>query len=140
MKVSIITPDKTLFEGEAISAVLPAIDGEVGILPRHARLISRLGHGVARIEEQAGAPLKRVAIYGGFLKVQDDVVTVLASGAAARGAETPDQARKAVQDAEEQLKTLAGAKDTAPSALNDAREKLARAKAYLQLVDAGPAA
>lgn len=140
MKVSIVTPDKTLFEGEAVSAVLPAIDGEVGILPRHARLISRLGHGVARIEEKAGAPQKRVAIYGGFLKVQDDVVTVLAGGAAVRGAETPDQARKAVQDAEEQLKTLAAAKDAPPSALNDAREKLARAKAYLQLVNAGPAA
>lgn len=136
MRVSIVTPDKTYFEGEAASVVVPAIDGEVGILPRHAPLISRLGHGVARIEERAGAPPTRVAIYGGFLKVQDDVVTVLAGGAAAKGDETADQARQKVQQAQERVQTLANAPDTAPSALAEAQEQLSRARAYLQLLSA----
>lgn len=136
MRVSIVTPDKTYYEGEAASVVLPAIDGEVGILPRHAPLISRLGHGVARIEERAGAPPTRVAIYGGFLKVQDDAVTVLAGGAAAKGSESPEQARQAVQQAQERLEGLRGKPDTPPSALADAQEQLARARAYLQLQSA----
>lgn len=136
MRVSIVTPDKTYFEGEAASVVLPAIDGEVGILPRHAPLISRLGHGVARIEERAGAPPTRVAIYGGFLKVQDDVVTVLAGGAASKGGDTQDQARQAMQKAQERLQALAGAADTSPSALAEAQEQLSRARAYLQLLSA----
>lgn len=134
MRVSIVTPDRTFFEGEAASAVLPAIDGEVGILPRHAPLISRLGHGVARIEEREGAPPTRVAIYGGFLKVQDDQVTVLASGAATKGNETPEQARAAMTAAQQTLEALRQKSDASKSELAEAEEKLSRARAYLQLV------
>ena len=37
LKVSVISPEATLFEGEAASVTAPAFDGEVGILPQHAR-------------------------------------------------------------------------------------------------------
>lgn len=134
MHVSIVTPDRTFFDGEAASAVLPAIDGEVGVLPRHAPLISRLGHGVARIEEKPGAPPTKVAIYGGFLKVQDDQVTVLASGAATKGSETADQARAAVTAAQQKLEAVRAKPDAPKSELAEAEEKLARARAYLQLM------
>ena len=49
MRVTVVTPDQSYFDGEARSITLQAVDGEIGILPRHAPLIARLGHGIARI-------------------------------------------------------------------------------------------
>ncbi|HZU99945.1 MAG TPA: ATP synthase F1 subunit epsilon [Planctomycetota bacterium] len=77
----VVTPDKTYFEGEAEHVVVPAWDGELAVYTKHAPLIARLGHGVLRVHPAAGGAPVRIAIYGGFLKVQDDDVTVLASGA-----------------------------------------------------------
>ena len=53
LKVSVISPEATLFEGEAPSVVAPAFDGEVGILPSHAPMVTTLGEGVLRIGDGA---------------------------------------------------------------------------------------
>lgn len=73
LKVSVISPEATLFEGEAPSVVAPAFDGEVGILPMHAPMVTTLGKGVLRIGD-GGA---RFEVEGGFLQVVDDVVRVV---------------------------------------------------------------
>ena len=73
LKVSDISPEATLFEGEAPSVTAPAFDGEVGILPMHAPMVTTLGAGVLRIGD-AGA---RFNVEGGFLQVVDDVVRVV---------------------------------------------------------------
>lgn len=77
----VVTPDKTYFEGEAEHVVVPAWDGELAIYPKHAALIARLGHGVLRAHPKGGGAPVKIALYGGFLKVQNDQLTVLASGA-----------------------------------------------------------
>ena len=79
LKIQVVTPDKTHFEGEATKLVVPAWDGELGILPKHAPLIARLGHGPLRVTAPSGQHVT-LAVYGGFLKVQDDDVIVLAAG------------------------------------------------------------
>lgn len=73
LKVSVISPEATLFEGEAPSVTAPAFDGEVGILPQHAPMVTVLGTGILRI----GDGTARFAVEGGFLQVVDDVVRVV---------------------------------------------------------------
>jgi F-type H+-transporting ATPase subunit epsilon len=78
LKVSVISPEATLFEGEAPSVTAPAFDGEVGILPSHAPMVTTLGKGVLRI----GDDVARFEVEGGFLQVVDDVVRVVTERAA----------------------------------------------------------
>ncbi len=73
LKISVISPEATLFEGEAPSVTAPAFDGEVGILPRHAPMVTTLGRGVLRI----GDGTARFQVEGGFLQVVDDIVRVV---------------------------------------------------------------
>lgn len=73
LKVSVISPEETLFEGEAASVTAPAFDGEVGILPSHAPMVTTLGAGVLRI----GANDARFQVEGGFMQVVDDMVRVV---------------------------------------------------------------
>ncbi len=73
LKISVISPEATLFEGEASSVTAPAFDGEVGILPSHAPMVTTLGTGVLRIGNDA----QRFQVEGGFLQVVDDVVRVV---------------------------------------------------------------
>ena len=73
LKVSVISPEATLFEGEAPSVVAPAFDGEVGILPKHAPMVTTLGAGVLKV----GDGNARFQVEGGFLQVVDDVVRVV---------------------------------------------------------------
>lgn len=77
LKVSVISPEATLFEGEAPSVTAPAFDGEVGILPMHAPMVTVLGSGVLRIGDGAS-----FTVEGGFLQVVDDVVRVVTEKAA----------------------------------------------------------
>jgi F-type H+-transporting ATPase subunit epsilon len=78
LKVSVISPEATLFEGEASSVTAPAFDGEVGILPAHAPMVTTLGKGVLRVGD-AGTSF---SVEGGFLQVVDNVVRVVTEKAA----------------------------------------------------------
>jgi F-type H+-transporting ATPase subunit epsilon len=75
LKVSVISPEKTLFEGSVESVVAPAFDGEVGILPGHAPMMTLLGKGTLRLGPDGTAG--RFHVEGGFLQVVDDAVRVV---------------------------------------------------------------
>jgi F-type H+-transporting ATPase subunit epsilon len=80
LKVSVISPESVLFEGEVDSVVAPAYDGEVGILTGHAPLMALLGDGELRL---GGASGRKFTVSGGFMQVLNDhvrVVTEKASG------------------------------------------------------------
>jgi len=79
MRVSLISAERSVFEGEADSVVAPAYDGLVGILPRHAAFMTLLGNGIVRISSSGGD--KRVQVAGGFLQVARDVVRIVAGSA-----------------------------------------------------------
>ena len=81
LTVSVISPEKVLFEGEAESVVAPAFDGEVGILDGHAPMMTLLGRGELRLGSGAGE--RRFAVAGGFLQVADDHVRVVTESASA---------------------------------------------------------
>jgi len=75
MSVAVISPERTIFEGEADLVVAPAWDGEVGILRGHAPMMVLLGSGDLRVRLEGQE--QRFYVSGGFLQVIDDVVTVL---------------------------------------------------------------
>ena len=76
LHVRVVSPVKTVYEGEASSVVAPAWDGKVGILPRHAPMITLLGAGVLSIDLVGGGS-RAIHVAGGALQVLDDEVTVL---------------------------------------------------------------
>ena len=80
LKVSVISPEAVLFEGETDSVVAPAYDGEIGILTGHAPLMALLGNGELRLGSSAGA---RFTVSGGFMQVLNDDVRVVTEKAAA---------------------------------------------------------
>lgn len=84
LKVSVISPERVLFEGAARSVVAPAFDGELGILPMHAPLMTLLGKGTLRVETAEGE--RRFGVDGGFLQVVDDQVRVVTERAEVRTA------------------------------------------------------
>jgi len=72
LKVSVISPEAVLYQGETDSVVAPAFDGEVGILTGHAPMMTLLGKGVLRL---GGG--QRFNVDGGFLQVVDNAVRVV---------------------------------------------------------------
>ena len=80
MKVSVISPEKTIYEGDADSVVVPAWDGQLGVMRGHAPMLVLLGEGEMRVT--TGGAEQRFRISGGFMQVADDVVTVLSEHAA----------------------------------------------------------
>jgi F-type H+-transporting ATPase subunit epsilon len=76
MQVLVISPERTVFQGEAESLVAPTYDGEVGILPRHAPFMTLLGTGTLSI--RAGGATRRFRVQGGFLQVVSHTVRIVA--------------------------------------------------------------
>ncbi len=79
MHVTVISPERALFDGEADAVVAPAFDGLVGILPRHAPFLTLLGSGTLRVKQGGTSSAFRVA--GGFLQVLGNRVRVVADRA-----------------------------------------------------------
>ena len=89
LHVEVVTADRELYNGEASMVNAPGIEGQLGILPRHAALLTVLKAGELRI--RLGDQEEPLFVAGGFLEVSDNKVTVLAD--AAEHAEEIDQAR-----------------------------------------------
>jgi F-type H+-transporting ATPase subunit epsilon len=81
LHVSVLSPEQTVYEGDADQVVAPAYDGELGILRGHAPLMALLGTGRLRIT--SGGTTSVFTVDGGFLQVVGNVVTVLAEHAEA---------------------------------------------------------
>ena len=103
LKVSVVSAEGSIFEGEAKFVALPGEGGELGILPRHTPLITRIRPGAVRIEKLDGEE-EFVFVAGGILEVQPGKVTVLAD-TAIRGKDLDEaKAVEAKKLAEEAMK------------------------------------
>jgi F-type H+-transporting ATPase subunit epsilon len=76
MRVTVISPEAAVFDGEADAVIVPAFDGELGILPNHAPLMTTLGTGVLTV--RVGDVATRFRVQGGFLQVVQNSVRILA--------------------------------------------------------------
>ncbi|MCA8959721.1 MAG: ATP synthase F1 subunit epsilon [Planctomycetes bacterium] len=77
----VLTPEGPIYSGPADMVVAPAADGEIGILPRHAPLITALGKGTLKLK--TGGTTTKWIVEGGFLEVLENKVSVLAEKAEA---------------------------------------------------------
>ena len=110
--VDVVSAEESIFSGEAKFVALPGENGELGILPRHTPLITRIRPGSVRIEMADGSE-EFVFVAGGILEIQPDCVTVL-SDTAVRGKDLDDEkAASAKAAAEEALKNAKGELDLA---------------------------
>ena len=79
--VDVVSAEESIFSGEAKFVALPGENGELGILPHHTPLITRIKPGAVRIERADNSEEEFVFVAGGILEVQPDRVTVLADTA-----------------------------------------------------------
>ena len=101
--VDVVSAEASIFSGEAKFVALPGEAGELGVLPKHTPLITRIRPGAVRIEKADGGE-EFVFVAGGILEVQPGVVTVLAD-TAIRGKDLDEaKATEAKQRAEEALR------------------------------------
>ncbi len=82
LKVSVISPEAVLFEGETDAVVAPAYDGEIGILTGHAPLMALLGNGKLRLGGGGG---QSFTVSGGFMQVLNNDVRVVTEKATPAG-------------------------------------------------------
>src|ERR1700759_1611270 len=79
--VDVVSAEEQIFSGEASFVALPGENGELGIMPRHTPLITRIKPGAVRIKRAGDGAEEFVFVAGGILEVQPDRVTVLADTA-----------------------------------------------------------
>jgi F-type H+-transporting ATPase subunit epsilon len=79
IRCEIVSQDRTVFTGDVDIVVLPGAGGEMGILPKHAPVLTTLKYGVIKVRKAGKEDIFTVA--GGVAEVQPDIVTVLADAA-----------------------------------------------------------
>lgn len=128
LHVEVVTAERELYNGEADSVNAPGSEGRLGILPRHAALLTTLKPGELSIK--LGGAEEPLFVSGGFLEVSDNSVTVLAD--TAEHAEEIDQAR-AEQARRRAQERLAQAESDTERA--DLQGQLERAMARLRVAE-----
>ena len=108
--VDVVSAEQSIFSGEATFVALPGESGELGILPRHTPLITRIKPGAVRIQRADNGEEEFVFVAGGILEVQPGTVTVLADTAIrghdldeARATEARELAAEAMRNAASDL-------------------------------------
>ena len=127
--VDIVSAEGEIFSGTATMVFAPAIEGEIGIAPRHAPLLTNLRAGEVRVQTEAGDE-QLFYVGGGAIEIQPYLVTVLADTALRARDIDEAAALAAKQRAEESLKDKVGAIEVA-----EAQAELARAAAQLRLLE-----
>lgn len=102
MHLQIITPEKSVLDEEVDEVLVPTDKGQIGILPHHINLITKLSHGEMII--RTSGKEQSLAVTGGFLEVKNQKVTILADYAEHAEKIDADQALVAKKRAEEILK------------------------------------
>lgn len=113
---ALVSPERELFHGDVDQVVVPGTDGEFGVLPRHAPLMSTIRPGALRIVIDGAE--RRIFVNGGFADVTPDGLTVLAE----------DAVDLADVDAASLEQDLKDAREDVDAARDDAHRSIAQAK------------
>lgn len=102
ISLAVVTPERVLFEGVVSDVRVPAADGYMGFLPRHAPLISPLGTGIIQCATRNGEAIY-FAVSGGYFEVHEDRMVILADVAEAGKSIDISRAEKARERAQKRL-------------------------------------
>lgn len=129
LHVDVVSAEEMIYAGEAEFVVLPGIEGELGIYPRHTPLFTQIRPGAVRIKVPGQAQEEFVFVQGGFLEVQPHKVTVLADTAVRAHDLDEVKALEAKKKAEEAMAN----KDSAAN-MASAQAELSVAMAQLEAI------
>ena len=127
--VDVVSAEEQIYSGEAEFVVLPGVEGELGVYPRHTPLFTQIRPGAVRIKVPDQAEEEFVFVQGGFLEVQPHKVTVLADTAIRAHDLDEVKALEAKKRAEEAMVN----KDSAEN-LATAQAELSAAMAQLEAI------
>jgi len=135
LRLEIVSPDGPVYEGDVAMVIIPAVGGEMGILPRHAPMVAALAIGESRVKTPAGEWFS-MAVAQGFAKVQFDKVIILADAAELASEVDLERAEQAYDEAQKKLETCRlGAADEDNCLDPHVEEKaVARAKNRIKVV------
>ena len=126
--IDIITPDRIAYHAEVRMAIVPTLDGFLGILPRHAPLVTGVHTGVVKVEKE-GEPDQLISVGSGIMEVLPDQINLVVSSAELPGEIDVNRALRAKERAEDRLKARQSGTDE-----QRARAALERAIARLKVV------
>lgn len=129
MHVDVVSAEEEIFSGPATMLFAPGVMGDLGILPRHAPLLTRIKPGEVRIQTPGSEEEQIIYVSGGMLEIQPGAITVLAD--TATRAHDIDEAA-AIEAKERAEKLLADQKDDVDYAAASA--ELAEAMAQIQAI------
>ena len=124
LKIDIVTAERVVYTAEADIVIAPGVEGQLGILPHHAPLMTILQAGELVVRK--GGEEESLAISGGFLEVRPDRIIVLADQAERAEEIDASRAEAARKRAEERLKER-------PAGVDEARAEAALRRAMVRL-------
>jgi len=127
--VDVVSAEEQIYSGEAEFVVLPGIEGELGVYPRHTPLLTQIRPGALRVKLPGQDQEELVFIQGGFLEVQPHCVTVLADTAIRAKDLDEVKALEAKKAAEEAMQN-----QTSKEGIAAAEAELASAMAQLEAI------
>ena len=96
LNISIIAPDRTVWDSNAEEVILPSSTGQLGILRGHAPLLTALDIGVMRVRtDKEWTP---IVLMGGFAEVENDELTILVNGAEEGASINKEEAQKELEE------------------------------------------
>ena len=97
LTLELVTPEKVAWSSPADFVVLPASEGEMGVLPGHQSFLVKLSMGEVRVSD--GGEIKRFAISGGFAEIKDDAISLFAETAETVEQIDAERAKQALEKA-----------------------------------------
>ena len=105
-KLEILTPNGEIYNGNAVSVVLPGQEGEFGVLAGHASLTTLLEAGVVDVEKEDKS-VESIVVNWGVVQVDEEKVVILVEGAAAIRGKTETEIAAALDEAKELISSIA---------------------------------
>ena len=125
LHISIIAPDRTVWDSDAEEVILPSSTGQLGILRGHAPLLTALDIGVMRVRtDKDWTP---IVLMGGFAEVENDELTILVNGAEEGSSIDKEEAQKELEEATIRFNEAESSKDRI-----EATQNLRKARARAQ--------
>lgn len=107
IKCEIVTPESRLFSADAEFVVLPAAEGEMGVLPQHEPVVTTLNAGSARLTIEGSKEPLRYVVAGGYAQIDGEQVIILADRAIAVADIDADAVREQVAELRDKVDDLA---------------------------------
>jgi len=129
LTLEMTTPEKVALQGQADFVVLPAFEGEMGVLPGHEAFLVQLKPGEVRVTENGA--VRRFAVSGGFAEIKDDKIALFAETAEMADQIDAERANQALERAKAELVR----KDIDPLTLAAAEASLRRAQVRILVAE-----